>query len=325
MASHLFAPLKSSINPKTTVAAMLDISFIIVNWNTRDLLLECIVSIYKTVQGLAFEIWLVDNGSSDGSVAVARERFPRIHTIENPTNLGFAAANNLALGRMGGRYVVLLNTDATLTQGAVKQIYDFMEADPEVGVACGQLLNRDGSKQNSIANFPSLLSLISNETLLRLLFPRRFPSKRREYPGPIEIDSCIGACIMVRKEAIDAVGFLDERYFFFMEETDWAYRMKQAGWKNCFVPAAGIYHAQGKSVESRADARIMFYRSRYAFFKKWGLGPYPIVCAVIFSRLLVNTFLSLLGVALTLGLKKDLKRKLMAYAQLIAWHLKGCP
>jgi len=304
---------------------MIAISFIIVNWNTRDLLMACLASVYRTVRGPAFEIWLVDNGSSDGSVSAAKGRFPGIHVIENSANLGFAAAVNLALARMGGRYAVLLNTDATLADDAVSRLYGFMEANPLVGIACGQLLNRDGSRQNSIANFPSLLSLVSNETLLRLLFPRRFPSKRREFTGPIEVDSCIGACMMVRKEAIDQVGPLDERYFFFMEETDWAYRMKQAGWKNCFVPWARIYHAQGKSVEGRADARIMFYRSRYAFFKKWRLGPYPLVCAVIFSRLLVNTLLSIFGIGLTLGLERNLKRRLMVYTQLIAWHLKGCP
>jgi len=304
---------------------MHDISFIIVNWNTRGLLLNCIASIYETIRRLSFEIWLVDNGSSDGSVEAARERFPNIHILENRTNLGFAAANNLALSRMRGRYAVLLNTDTILTEGAVSSLHAFMEAEPEAAIACGQLLNDDGSRQNSIANFPSLVSLISNETLLRLLFPRRFPSKRQDHQGPIEIDSCIGACIMVRKEAIDRVGFLDERYFFFLEETDWAYRMKRAGWKNCFVPAARIYHTQGMSVKRRADARIMFYRSRYAYFKKWRPAAYPFVRAVIFIRLMVNTLLSLLGAGMTLCLKKDLNRKLKVYAQLILWHMKGCP
>ncbi|MBL7211215.1 MAG: glycosyltransferase family 2 protein, partial [Desulfobacteraceae bacterium] len=141
----------------------------------------------------------------------------------------------------------------------------------------------------------------------------------------IEVDSCIGACMLIRKKAIDKAGFLDDRYFFFLEETDWAYRMKKAGWKICFVPAAKIFHAQGKSVGTRADARVMFYRSRYAFFKKWHPGSYPLVCLVIFSRLLINTLLSLLGVALTLCLKRNLNRKLIVYAQLIVWHIRGCP
>jgi len=303
----------------------LDISFIIINWNTKDLLLECLASIYRTVSKITFEIWVVDNGSSDGSARAVKEKYPAIKIIENRTNLGFAAANNLALERMGGQYALLLNTDTVLTEDAVSELHNFMEINPEAAITCGQLLNPDGSKQNSIANFPSLLSLISNETLLRLLLPRRFPSKRREYRTPIEIDSCIGACMLIRKKAIDQTGFLDDRYFFFLEETDWAYRMKKAGWKIYFVPAARIFHAQGKSVGIRADARIMFYRSRYAFFKKWHPGSYPLVCFVIFSRLIINTLLSLLGITLTFGLKKALNRKFIVYVQLIVWHMKGCP
>ena len=304
---------------------MIDISFIIVNWNTKDLLLKCLDAIFRTVKETAFEIWLVDNGSSDGSVEAVRKTFSHVKIIENKTNLGFAAANNMALKRMGGRYALLLNTDTVLTKGAAHELYDFMQGNPEVAIACGQLLNSDGSRQNSIANFPCMLSLISNETLLRLLFPHRFPSKRREYSMPIEIESCIGACMMVRRRAMEEVGFLDERYFFFLEETDWAYQMKKAGWKVSFVPAARIFHAQGKSVGTRADAKIMFYRSRYAFFKKWHPGSYPFVCLVIISRLLMNMALSLLGVVLTLGMKKNLNRKLIVYAQLILWHMKGCP
>ena len=303
----------------------MDISFIIINWNTKDLLLECLASIYRTVSKIAFEVWVVDNGSSDGSVRAVKEKYPDIKIIENPKNLGFAAANNLALERMGGQYALLLNTDTVLTEDAVSELHNFMKANPDAGIACGQLLNLDGSKQNSIANFPSLLSLVSNETLLRLLLPRRFPSKRREYKTAVEIESCIGACMLVRKKAIDQTGFLDDRYFFFLEETDWAYRMKKSGWKIYFVPSAKIFHAQGKSVGIRADARIMFYRSRYTFFKKWHQRSYALVCFVIFSRLIINTLLSLFGIALTLGLKKGLNRKFMVYAQLIVWHMKGCP
>jgi len=304
---------------------MPDISFIIVNWNTRDLLLACFASIYQTSQGHAFEVWLVDNGSSDGSVEAVREAFPHIRIIQNDRNLGFAAAVNLALVRMEGRYAVLLNTDAALTEGAVDILYEQMECNPRVGIACGQLLNPDGSKQNSIASFPSILSLATNEALLQLIFPRRFPGKQREYTKPIDVDSCIGACMMVRREAMEQVGLLDERYFFFMEETDWAYRIKKAGWKVLFVPLARIYHAQGKSVGGRADGRILFYRSRYAFFRKWRPGAFPLIGIVIISRLLVNTLLALLGVGLTCGLNRDLNSRLAVYLRLIAWHMKGCP
>ncbi|MEJ2586752.1 MAG: glycosyltransferase family 2 protein [Deltaproteobacteria bacterium] len=302
-----------------------DISLIIVNWNTKDLLLHCLSSIQQTIQGLSYDIWVVDNASSDGSSEAVRARFPTVHLLENRVNMGFAAANNLALKKMAGRYAVLLNTDTTLTPGAIQTLYDFMETHPVAAMACGQLLNPDGSKQNSIANFPSLASLMCNETLLRILFPTSFPSKRKEYPSPIEVSSCIGACMMVRKSAMEGVGLLDERYFFFLEETDWAYQMKRAGWKIYLVPSAKIFHAQGKSVKNRTDGRILFYRSRYAFFKKWHPRTYPLICLVVFVRLCINMFLSAIALLSTLGLKKALYHKLITYCRLFVWHLKGCP
>ena len=113
----------------------MDISIIIVNWNTKRLLLDCLSSIFKTVKEISFEVWLVDNASTDGSVEAVKSRYPDVKIIENEINLGFAAANNLALKRMKGRYALLLNTDTALTNGAVKELYDFMEANPEAGMA----------------------------------------------------------------------------------------------------------------------------------------------------------------------------------------------
>lgn len=194
----------------------MDISVVIVNWNTRNLLLECIRSVYETVQGIPFEIWVVDNGSTDGSQEAVKTAFPLVRLIENTQNRGFAAANNQALKQMTGRYALLLNSDAALTDEAAQKLLAFMESTPTAGMACGQLLNPDGSRQNSIANFPTLLTLISNETILRIFFTEKFPSKRRNYPCPIPVESGIGACLMIRKAAMDAVGIFDETYFFFL-------------------------------------------------------------------------------------------------------------
>ncbi len=303
---------------------IMDISVIIINWNTRDLLLNCIRSVYETARDISFEIWVVDNGSTDGSQEAVRAAFPRVLLIENTQNRGFAAANNQALKRMTGRYALLLNSDAALTDGAAQQLLAFMESTPAAGMACGQLLNPDGSRQNSIANFPTLLTLISNETLLRIVFPEKFPSKRRNYPGPIPIESGIGACLMIRKTAMEAVGIFDETYFFFFEETDWAYRMKQANWRIFFVPSARIIHSQGKSAGNRVASRILFYRSRYIYLKKWHPKSYSLMRWVLFIRLLVNAALSLLGTGLSLGLAPRLLDKTLIYFQLIAWHFKGC-
>jgi len=283
----------------------LDISIIVVSFNTKGLLLDCLASVFETVKGISFEIWVVDNNSTDGTVEATREKYPTVKIIKNTENVGFAAANNQAFRLMNGDYALLLNTDAVLTDGAVKGLFDFMEANPTAGMACGQLLNLDGSRQNSIANFPTTLTL--------------------KYVSPLKIDSCIGACLMARKKAMDDIGFLDERYFFFFEETDWAYRMKRGKWAVYFVPTANIFHAQGKTVGSSVNARIMFYRSRYLFFKKWHPHSYSLFNSVIFLRLLANIFLSLAGLLFTAGFKNSVRKKFIVYAQLFIWHLNGCP
>lgn len=302
----------------------MDLSIIVVSFNTKELVLECLASINKTIKGVSFEVWLVDNNSSDGTVEAVREEYPDVTIIGNKQNLGFARANNQAFKQMNGRYALLLNSDTVLTDGAVKELYEFMESTPEAGMACGQLSNQDGSKQNSIANFPCLLTLLSNETVLRILMPNRFPSKRRDYVSPIKVDSGIGACLIVRKAAMDDVGYFDERYFFFFEETDWAYRMKQGGWAIYFVPSARIFHAQGKTVGSGVNSRIMFYRSRYLFFRKWHTRSYPVFYLIIFFRLLINVILSLIGMVFTLGFETSIKKRFVIYIRLVVWHLKGC-
>lgn len=304
----------------------MEISIIIVNWNTGELLRRCLESVRATLPRLSFEVIVVDNASTDGSVAMLRELFPSVRLIENAENRGFGAANNQALRIMRGRYALLLNSDALLTANAAAELFAYLEGHPDVAMACGQLLNADGSRQNSIAAFPTLLTLMTNTSLLEYLFPRRFPSKRHPLPTPTEIDSAVGACLLVRKSAIDAVGMFDERYFFFFEETDWAYRMRRAGWKIVHVPTAFIYHFQGQSIGRNLLSRIAFNRSRYQFFRKWKTRPYYIaVRAVIPIRLLLDWFLTLLGNLLTLGMNREMRDRLAVYGRLLIWHIRGCP
>jgi hypothetical protein len=302
----------------------MDISIIIVTWNTRELLRRCLESVEATLQHLSCEVIVVDNASTDGSPAMLRERFPSVCLIENGENRGFGAANNQALRIMKGRYALLLNSDTLLTENAVSELFTYLERHPDVAMACGQLLNADGSRQNSIAAFPTLLTLMTNTPLLEYLVPRQFLSKRRRYVAPVEIESAIGACLLVRKSAIDAVGMFDERYFFFFEETDWAYRMRQVGWKIVHVPTAFIYHFQGQSIGRNLPSRIAFYRSRYQFFRKWKSGTYYLtVRIVIMLRLVVDWLLTALGVLLTLGFQRGLRDKWVVYGRLLVWHLKG--
>lgn len=303
----------------------MEISFIIVNWNTKALLLQCLDSIRETAAGIAHEIWVVDNASTDGSIEALQVHYPEVHLVRNEVNLGFAAANNQAFFRMAGRYAILLNSDARLLHGAARALYDYMEGHPDVGMACGQLLNPDGSLQRSVANFPSWITLLGNETVLNLLFPKRYPGKRRVSPDPVEVESGIGACLILRKEAIDRIGGFDEGYFFFFEETDYARRMWANGWKVVFVPQARIVHEQGKSVGARADGRILFYRSRHRYLRKWHPLAYPVLGGIVVVRLVVNFLLSGAGTLLTAGCMPSLRNRTLVYGKLIGWYLRGCP
>jgi len=300
-----------------------DLSVIIVNWNTKDLLKNCLNSIYQTINNLLFEVIVVDNASSDGSVEMLESEFPSVIRIINRENKGFGAANNQAFSIMKGNYALLLNSDTVLSHGSVNKLWNFCNTNEKAGIVCGQLLNADGSKQNSVASFPSLLTLVTNTSILEFLFPRRFPSKRYKHTSPIEVDSAIGACMMIRKKALDETGFFDERYFFFFEETDLAYTMRLKNWKVYQVPDAFIYHLQGQSIGHNINSRIEFYRSRYQFLRKW---HNPIYCyltgSIIFLRLLANGVFNFIFVILTFGLNRKLRDKLIMYSRLICWHFQ---
>lgn len=299
-----------------------DLSFIVVNWNTRGFILGALRSIVDTVHGYAYEIFVVDNGSMDGSPEAVAEAFPQVRLIRNDTNQGFARAVNQALAQARGRYVVLLNSDARFLEGAAQTLVAFMEENLDVGIAGGQLVNEDGSRQNSIAPFPSLATELLNKRLLRTLFPRRYPGKEQDYPRPIDVDSLVGACIIVRRQAIDEVGVLDEGYFFFMEETDWCIRMKEQAWRVSFVPEAHILHLQGASVaRARTEARIEYYRSRYRLFARWRGRVETILLT---GGLILRLVGEVVGNSLLLW-KKRYRERWHSYCRLLLWHLRGCP
>ena len=273
------------------------------------------------------EVVVIDNHSGDGSGPEVKEAFPIIRLVENERNLGFARAMNQGLQQSSGCYVLLLNPDTRVKERAIERLLSFMEAHSEAGVSGGQLLNGDGSKQNSIANFPSLATELLNKSLLRWMFPKRFPGKERNSLEPIEVDSVIGACMIVRREAMEQGGFLDEDYFLFLEETDWCYRLKKAGWKVYHVPQAEIYHFQGKSAaREKRRARVEYYRSRYHFFEKnRGSLQWSLLLMGLIGRLSVELIFMSAACLFTLGLVKRWRNKLSIYAYLFWWHLKGCP
>lgn len=305
----------------------MDASVIIINWNTRDLLLQCIDSIYRTIKNLSFEIWVVDNGSSDDSVDAVKSKFPDVMIIENKENLGFAKANNQAFRKMNGRYAVLLNSDTMLTDGATETIVKFMNENSKIGICGGQLLNADGTKQNSMANIPNLATELLNKSLLRRLFPEKYPGKELDFKKPVEVESIIGAYMIVRKDAINDVGLMDEDYFFFFEETDWCLRMKKKGWMIFHHPGAKIYHFQGQSAgKVNVRARIEYWRSRYTFFQKnYGSGTLSILKVGLLLKAVASLFLALLQSVASFFINRRSMERLMLYTNIIIWHLKGLP
>lgn len=305
----------------------MDLTVIIVNWNTRQLVVESLQSLYGAIGDFSMEVFVVDNGSSDGSVEAIRAAFPRVMLIEKTKNIGFAKANNEALCRARGKYFLLLNTDVILQGDAVSALLEFMEKTPQAGIVGAQLLNPDGTKQNSFDNFPTLLSEGLNKSLLRRFFPNRFPSKRLSLSSPTAVESVIGACMMVRKDAVDEVGYMDEDYFVFMEETDWCYRMRERGWRVYLVPKAQAVHLQGGTADRvKVQAKVEYYRSRYCFFKKHrGILQAWVLRGMLLVKLTMSLPMHSLLCVFTFFRDRKARQKLASTWKLFAWHLRFCP
>jgi hypothetical protein len=303
------------------------LSIIIVNWNTREPLLNCLASVFQYSGGLTFEVIVVDNGSQDGSTVAVSKKYPQVKVIANSSNLGFARANNQALTSTADRYCLLLNSDTELTSGALQGMVEFMENNPRVGIAGAKFLNKDGSMQNSFDNIPTLTTEILNKSLLRALFPRKYPSKKSPITAPLEVESVIGACMLIRREALDEVGLLDEDYFLFLEETDLCFRMRKTGWKVLYLPQVQVYHLQGESKAiDLGRAWIEYYRSLYTFFRKnRGFLSYLILRILRAVKLSLNLALTTLGMVFTLGKNQGLRRNFSIYTKLFTWHLLLCP
>ena len=309
---------------------MTDLSIVIVTWNVREVLLDCLASIHREVLSRAdegrieTETLVVDNGSRDGSVAAVREQHPWAEVIALPENIGFAAGNNVGLRRAKGRHAVLLNSDTIVLPDALERGVRHLDAHPEVGAAGLQMLNPDRSKQNCIHNFPGLLTEIFPKGALETLFPRRYPSKRYHHPAPIPVEAVLGACLFVRREVLESVGLMPEDYFFFLEETDWCFQIARAGWRVVHIPDARVIHLFGASTKKKvpAETRIEYHRSLYHFFRK-NRGVFLALLVVILRVLKAILYVVWrIPGALVYGRSRD--RWLQDW-KVLRWHLRGCP
>ena len=250
------------------------LSVVIVNYNTRDLLQACLKSIEMSEDAPSLELFVVDNASSDGSPTMVSEQYRWVHLISCDDNRGYAYANNLALKRCRGKYWLLLNPDTVLPPRALRDMVDFLDSHPEAGVAGPKLIRQNGSLDLACRrSFPSPEVSFYRMLGLSKLFPksRRFGRYNMTYldpDQPAEVDSVVGAFMMVRAAAAKQVGLLDEAFFMYGEDLDWAFRIKKAGWKVLYNPAVVVLHYKGASSRRSPKATTEFYRAMDIFYKK---------------------------------------------------------
>jgi GT2 family glycosyltransferase len=252
------------------------LSIVIVSWNVKKLLEKCLKTLFEFNQGLDFEVFVVDNASSDESAQMVKSLFPGVKVIENDKNLGFAAANNQAILEATGEYVLLLNPDTEfLNNHALDAILGLMDQRTRAGVAGLRLLNPDLSSQASVRAFPGLLSQIGVLLKIHHLFPKLWFFKKYflpdfDYRSEASVDQVMGAFFLIRRELLNQIGPLDKDYFYWFEEVDYCFQAKKRGWEIQYFPQVEVIHHGGASFKQVLKPRNqkIFNQSLFHFFHK---------------------------------------------------------
>lgn len=251
----------------------LDLSIIIVNWNVRDYLRDCLRSIDKGRGDLSLEVIVVDSASSDGSAGMVAAEFPWVRLIACDDNVGFPKGNNIGLAESRGRTLLLLNPDTVILDDALPAMCDYLDSHPDLGALGPQLLNADGSVQSSRRRFPTTAMAFFESTWLEGLAPglvRRYYALDLPDDRTADVDWLTGACIMVPRAVYERIGGMDEGYYMYSEELDWCRRIKEGGWRVVYYPEARVIHHYGKSSEQAVTARhINFQRAKLRYFRKY--------------------------------------------------------
>ena len=271
------------------------VSAVLVSYNTRELTIKAISHLLRDFESHdSYEVILVDNDSMDGTVAAVQAAYPAVRIIQNHDNVGFGKANNQAFQVCSGEYVLLVNTDAFVHLGCSLGLTKFLDVHPDVAVVAPRVLNHDGSLQSSVHPFPTPLRCWIENLWLNPLVKNVFHLRDWRswtHDDTREVPWVIGACMLVRKSVIDSVGGFDERFFMYSEETDWQYRIRNAGWKIWFVHVTEVTHLGGASggTESLSSrTRMAFFESLDYFERKnFGiLGSMSVRCAMLVGSLL---------------------------------------
>ena len=261
---------------------MPDISIIIVSWNTAKLLQECLESIYTHTKGITFEIFVVDNASSDGSARMVRDLFPGVKLIENSQNAGFSRANNQAIVLSEGRYLTLLNPDTLLIEDVFSKLVNYADQHADVGAIGPKLFNRDGKTIQYICarRLPTLFGSFCYNSGLSIRYPgsRLLGRTNMTYwdrKTSRDVEAISGACMMVRRQAVDEVGLMDENQFMYADDIDWCKRLVDARWRVYYFSDAAILHYGGESSKQmRALANLAAVKSTWYYYRKHGGKAY---------------------------------------------------
>ncbi len=263
-----------------------DLAVVIVTWNIRDLVIAALQSLLADLAAsrITSEVYVVDSASTDGTVEMIRSTFPQIKLITSTQNLGFGAANNLALREIGfgskssqplPKAVYLLNPDTITHQGATQTLYDALFSDPKIGLVGAALTYADGSFQHSAFSFPGLRQLWveffpTPGRLFDSTFNGRYPREKYIAQQPFGVDFVLGATMMLKSQAIEQTGMFDEQFFMYCEEIDWAWRIHRAGWNVCCVPSAHVTHLGGQSTSQVRPRSLMnLWQSRLMLFDRY--------------------------------------------------------
>lgn len=253
---------------------MTRLSIIIVSYNVKYYLEQCLRSVERATTQMPVQIWVVDNASTDGTLEYLRPRFPHVHFIANQDNRGFSAANNQAIRLSTSQYVLLLNPDTIVGEDVLQGCMDFLDAHPQTGATGVRMLNADGSfAPESRRGVPTPFTSFCKMSGLCRLFPRskvfgRYYMRYLDVEQPNEIDIISGAFIMIRRQALDEIGLLDERFFMYGEDVDLSYRLLQGGWQNWYLPLSILHYKGESTVKSSFRYVHIFYNAMLIFFNK---------------------------------------------------------
>ncbi len=270
---------------------MVDISIVLVSYNTKEMTKECLNSVYEKTKDIDFDIWVVDNNSADGTCEMIESEFPNVNLIKNKDNRGFGFANNQAFEKITAKYVFLLNTDTILINNAVKKLFDFMEKSPNAAACGGNLYNSNMQSVHSYGYFPTIKTKLLKTLGVWWLCPFEF--KKIHDKGNNEtnefktVDLIIGADLMLRKSVLDFVGYFDKDFFLYCEESELQFRIKKAGYEIYILPEAKIFHFETQSSTNRVLRRKHRLISEYLFYKKcYGIKKYsPVKLLFMISHL----------------------------------------